>query len=153
MQSKEYRQRRIQEIIGKEFVATQGDLAKRLLEEGFQVTQATVSRDISELRLVRQPFGKNKYRYALSPYGMSADPYEELRIQFKQFVRDIDRAENIVVLKVSDGYAMGVALTLDQLSRDDIVGTLAGQDTIFVAVRSAEQAKAVMLEFEDYLAG
>ncbi len=151
MQNKEPRQRRIQEIIAQEFIATQGDLVNRLLEDGFHVTQATVSRDITELRLVRLPFGKNKYRYALAPYGLASDPTEELRLQFKQFVRDIDRAENIVVLKVSDGYAMGVALTLDQLSRDDIVGTLAGQDTIFVAVRSLEAAIELMTEFEDYL--
>jgi transcriptional regulator of arginine metabolism len=151
MQNKDPRQRRIQEIIAGEFIATQSELVDRLLEEGFHVTQATVSRDISELRLVRQPFGKNKYRYALSKHQLSIDPYEELRVQFKQFVRDIDRAENLVVLKVSDGYAMGVALTLDQLSRDDIVGTLAGQDTIFVAARSLEAAIVIKLEFEDYL--
>ncbi len=151
MQSKDSRQRRIQEIIAGEFIATQSDLVTRLLEENFHVTQATVSRDITELRLVRLPFGKNKYRYALAPYQLAADPTEELRIQFKQFVRDIDRAENMVILKVHDGYAMGVALTLDQMSRDDIVGTLAGQDTIFVAARTLEAATALVLEFEDYL--
>jgi transcriptional regulator of arginine metabolism len=151
MQSKDPRQKRIQEIIIGEFISTQGELVERLLKEGFPVTQATVSRDISELRLVRQPFGKNKYRYALSKHQTMIDPYDELKVQFKQFVRDIDRAENLVVLKVSDGYAMGVALTLDQLSRDDIVGTLAGQDTIFVAARSVQAATALMLEFEGYL--
>jgi transcriptional regulator of arginine metabolism len=151
MQSKEYRQRRIQEIVSKEFIATQGELVERLLSENFNVTQATVSRDITELRLVRLPFGKNKYRYALAPFHLASDPTEELRVQFRQFVRDIDRAENLVVLKVTDGYATGVALTLDQLSRDDIVGTLAGQDTIFVAARSTSAAKALLLEFEGYL--
>ena len=151
MHSKDQRQRHIQDIVTGEFIATQSDLVERLLRDGYQVTQATVSRDISELRLVRLPFGKNKYRYALAPYSLATDPTEELRVQFKQFVRDIDRAEHLVVLKVSDGYAMGVALTLDQLSRDDIVGTLAGQDTIFVAARNLEAAIALKLEFEDYL--
>ncbi len=151
MQSKEQRQRRIQDIVAKEFIATQTELVERLLAEGYNVTQATVSRDITELRLVRLPVGKTSHRYALAPFQLAADPTEELRLRFKQFVKDVDRGETIVVLRTSDGHAMGVALVLDQLSRDDIVGTIAGQDTIFVAARHLEAAKALQLEFDDYL--
>jgi transcriptional regulator of arginine metabolism len=151
MQSKEYRQRRIQEIVAKEFVSTQGDLVDRLTAEGFAVTQATVSRDITELRLVRQPMGKGKHRYALAPFSLSTDPTEELRLRFQQFVRDIDRAENMVVLRTNDGHAIGIAFVLDKLSRDDIVGTIAGQDTIFVAARTVAAAIALVDEFEGYL--
>jgi transcriptional regulator of arginine metabolism len=151
MLTKEHRQKRIQELVAKEFVSTQSELVDRLNEEGVAVTQATVSRDISELRLVRLPMGKGKHRYALAPYTLAADTTEELRLRFKEFVRDVDRGENLVVIKTKDGHAMGIALVMDRLSRDDIVGTLAGQDTIFVTARTTQQAEALVDEFTDYL--
>jgi len=151
MLTKDHRQKRIQELVSKEFVSTQAEIVERLTVEGVAVTQATVSRDITELRLVRLPMGKGKHRYALAPYALTSDTTEELRLRFKEFVRDVDRGENIVVIKTKDGHAMGIALVMDKLSRDDIVGTLAGQDTIFVTARNVALAEALVEEFTEYL--
>ncbi len=151
MLTKELRQKRIQDLVAKEIISTQAELVDRLTGDGVAVTQATVSRDISELRLVRLPMGKGKHRYALAPYTLVSDAMEELRLRFREFVRDIDRGENLVVLKTKDGHAMGIALVLDKLSRDDIVGTLAGQDTIFVTARTVGDAVTLVEEFTGFL--
>src|SRR5690606_9441786 len=126
------RQKRIQEIIGREPISTQSDLVERLVAENINVTQATVSRDINELRLVRLPIGKGKHRYALAPLSLEIDVRAELQRRFRDFVRDVDRGENLVVIRTADGHAAGIAFVLDKLGRDDIIGTIAGQDTILV---------------------
>jgi transcriptional regulator of arginine metabolism len=151
MLTKELRQKRIQDLVSREFISTQGELVERLTEEGVAVTQATVSRDITELRLVRLPMGKGKHRYALAPYTLASDAMEELRLRFREFVRDVDRGENTVVLRTKDGHAIGIALVMDKLSRDDIVGTIAGQDTIFVTARTVQDAINLVEEFEAFI--
>jgi transcriptional regulator of arginine metabolism len=151
MLTKELRQKRIQDLVSREFISTQAELVDRLTEEGVAVTQATVSRDISELRLVRLPVGKGKHRYALAPYTLASDAMEELRLRFREFVRDVDRGENTVVLKTKDGHAIGIALVMDKLSRDDIVGTIAGQDTIFITARTVGEAITLVEEFSDFM--
>jgi transcriptional regulator of arginine metabolism len=151
MLTKELRQKRIQDLVSREFISTQGELVERLTSEGVPVTQATVSRDITELRLVRLPMGKGKHRYALAPYTLASDAMEELRLRFREFVRDVDRGENTVVLRTKDGHAIGIALVMDKLSRDDIVGTIAGQDTIFVTARTVQDAINLVEEFETFL--
>jgi transcriptional regulator of arginine metabolism len=151
MLTKELRQKRIQDLVSREFISTQGELVDRLTSEGVPVTQATVSRDITELRLVRLPMGKGKHRYALAPYTLASDAMEELRLRFREFVRDVDRGENTVVLRTKDGHAIGIALVMDKLSRDDIVGTIAGQDTIFVTARTVQDAISLVEEFTGFL--
>jgi transcriptional regulator of arginine metabolism len=151
MLTKELRQKRIQDLVSREFISTQGELVERLTDEGVAVTQATVSRDITELRLVRLPMGKGKHRYALAPYTLASDAMEELRLRFREFVRDVDRGENTVVLRTKDGHAIGIALVMDKLSRDDIVGTIAGQDTIFVTARTVQDAINLVEEFEAFI--
>ncbi|NJK44026.1 MAG: arginine repressor [Pleurocapsa sp. SU_196_0] len=151
MLTKELRQKRIQDLVSRELISTQGELVERLTDEGVAVTQATVSRDITELRLVRLPMGKGKHRYALAPYTLASDAMEELRLRFREFVRDVDRGENTVVLRTKDGHAIGIALVMDKLSRDDIVGTIAGQDTIFVTARTVQDAINLVEEFEAFI--
>ncbi|WP_027883060.1 arginine repressor [Meiothermus rufus] len=151
MASKEQRHRAIQEIISRESISTQAQLVQRLREMNFDVTQATVSRDINELRLVRVPLGRGKHKYALAPVDVAEDVMEELRRIFPTFVHDVDRGENILVLKVSEGHASGIALLIDRLRRDDIVGTIAGEDTILVVGRSVAVAEALQEEFEALL--
>ena len=151
MLSKEQRQKRIQEIIARESISTQSELVDRLLSEQIHVTQATVSRDINELRLVRLPTGKGRHRYALAPLALESDVMDELRLRFREFVRDVDRGEHIVTVKTAEGHATGVAWVLDKLSRDDIVGTLAGQDTILVVARDVDAAVALEDEFHNLL--
>lgn len=151
MASKEQRHRAIQEIISRESISTQAQLVERLRKMNFEVTQATVSRDISEMRLVRVPLGRGKHKYALAHLELSEDVTDELRRIFPIFVRDVDRGENIVVLKVSEGHASGIALLIDRLRRDDIVGTIAGEDSILVVGRTIQAAEALQEEFEALL--
>lgn len=153
MLSKDQRQKRIQEIIARENVATQGELVERLLSEGVQVTQATVSRDINELRLVRVPMGKGRHRYSLAQVRGNENLEGELARLFQNMVHDVDRGENMLVIRTAEGHASGIALLLDKLSRDDIVGTIAGEDTIFVVARSIEEGEALLEEFHDLMLG
>jgi len=152
MSLKHQRQRAIQEIIAQENISTQSELVERLRSLGFRATQATVSRDISELRLVRVPLGKGKHKYALSNLELAEDVLEELQRIFREFVHDIDRGGNLLVIRTAEGHASGIALLLDRLKRDDIVGTLAGEDTILVVARNEKGAERLLEEFEGYLA-
>lgn len=151
MRSKAERHRAIQEIVRKEEIGTQKELVERLRQLGFEVTQATVSRDIAELRLARVSLGKGRYKYTLPSMELPEDVYEELKRQFGLFVKDVDRGGNILVVKTAEGHASGIALLMDRLRRDEIVGTLAGEDTILVVVRTEEDAKALEEEFGELL--
>ena len=153
MISKEQRQKRIQEIIAKENVSTQAELVDRLRAEGIRVTQATVSRDINELRLVRLPIGKSKHRYSLAQVQTETDVMDELGRLFRNFVTDVDRGENLLVVKTAEGHANGVAFFIDKLRRDDIVGTLAGQDTIMIVARTVEEGESLLEELHALMIG
>lgn len=151
MTSKEHRQKRIQEIVAREVVSTQTELVDLLRNERIQVTQATVSRDINELRLVRLPLGKGRHRYALAPLSAATDVRDELRRRARDYVIDLDRGENLIVVKTAEGHANGVAYLLDRMNRDDIVGTLAGQDTILVVARTTDEAGALLEDLQELL--
>jgi|SRR5690625_109510 len=152
MPSKEYRQRKIVELVEKRFISTQAEIARYLAEEeGIHVTQATVSRDVNELRLVRLPAGNGLHHYRATPLAAQEDVLGELAQRFRMFVRGVDRGGNIIVIRTDEGHASGVAFILDKLERDEIVGTLAGQDTILVVGRDEEQARELLSEFEEML--
>jgi transcriptional regulator of arginine metabolism len=151
--SKEQRQKRIQEIIAKENVSTQAELVERLRAEGIRVTQATVSRDINELRLVRLPIGKSKHRYSLAQIQTESDVMDELGRLFRSFVTDVDRGENLLIVKTAEGHASGVAFFIDKLRRDDIVGTLAGQDTILLVARTTQEGETLLEELHSLMIG
>lgn len=152
MPSKEYRQRKIVELVEREFISTQAEIAEYLArEEGINVTQATVSRDVNELRLVRLPAGNGQHHYRASPLAAQDDVLGELRQRFRVFVRSVDRGGNIIVLGTDEGHASGVAFVLDKLDREEIVGTLAGQDTILVVGRTEEAAELLEEEFAELL--
>lgn len=151
MPSKEYRQRLIEELVETEFISTQSEIAKHLSKRGISVTQATISRDVNELRLVRIPAGNGQHRYRSTPLAAQEDVMGELKQRFKLFVRDIDRGENILVINTDEGHASGISYVIDKLERDEIVGTVAGQNTILVITRSSKQAKELLSEFEALL--
>jgi len=151
MPNKELRHKKIQEIVAREEISTQAELVERLRQEGFNVTQATVSRDISELRLVRVPLGRGKHKYALAPIELEEDVETELRRQFGEFVHDVDRGGNILVIRAALGHAAGIALLIDKLKNDDLVGTLAGDDTILVVARGEREAERLQEYFEGLL--
>jgi len=151
MPSKEYRQRLIAELVENEFISTQAEIAEHLAKRGIKVTQATISRDVNELRLVRLPAGNGQHRYRSTPLTAQEDVVGELSQRFRLFVRDLDRGENILVITTDEGHASGIAFVIDKLDRDEIVGTLAGQNTILVIARSEERAIDLLEEFEALL--
>lgn len=116
-------------------IETQDELMTRLSAEGYRVTQATISRDIKDLRLVKTLGADGRYRYTVSDSSS-----EDIRTNFEQIftssVKSIDRAQNLVVIKTLSGMANAVCAALDSIGNDAIVGTIAGDDTIFIACRS-----------------
>lgn len=139
---KSIRHAKILELIQKNNIETQEDLSEMLLEEGFSVTQATVSRDIRELKLTKvSEGGKQKYA-ALAERNLNmADKYN--RVLKEGFV-SMDMAQNILVIKTVSGMAMAVAAALDHLDLDEIVGSIAGDDTIMSAVRTTQDTPRLM---------
>jgi transcriptional regulator of arginine metabolism len=133
------RQQEIISLINKFSIETQEDLAKHLEELGFNVTQATISRDIKELRLVKV-LDNDKYKYVQSKEKSSNNMSLKLAAVFRDCVTQIDYAKNIVVIKTLNGMASGTAGAIDSMNLKEVVGTIAGDDTIFVVLRSDEAA-------------
>lgn len=151
MPSKEYRQRLIEELVENEFISTQSELAEHLAARGVKVTQATISRDVNELRLVRLPAGNGQHRYRSTPLAAQEDVLGELKQRFRLFVRDLNRGENIIVINTDEGHAVGIAYVIDKLERDEIIGSLAGQNTIMVIAKSSGEAEKILGELESLL--
>lgn len=127
------RQRKIIELINSEEIETQEDLAVRLRDCGFDVTQATISRDIRELNLNKTPGSKGKQKYSvLTPDAKMDKSYINA---LKDTVVSIEAAENIIIVKTGAGMAMAVASVIDSLNVDGIVGCIAGDDTIMCVVK------------------
>lgn len=147
---KKTRQGRIIELIQNENIETQEDLADRLREEGYNVTQATVSRDIRELKLSKVPSGNGKQKYAILLHDDAhlADKY--IRVLKDGFVT-MDNAQNILVVRTVAGMAMAVAAAIDAMKLKEIVGSIAGDDTIMIAVRTTEETKVVMEKIREIL--
>ena len=136
------RHSKIVELIGKYEIETQEELAERLKEAGYQVTQATVSRDIRELKLTKMPSGNGRQRYmVMQDQGFFSDKY--IRVLRDGYL-SMDMAQNILVIKSVSGMAMAVAAALDAIGFYEIVGCIAGDDTIMCAVRSADDTILVM---------
>ena len=136
------RHSKIVELINSYDIETQEELAQRLEEDGFAVTQATVSRDIRDLKLSKVVMANGKQKYSLMPKqdGISE---KYVRILGEAFV-SMDMAQNILVVKTVSGMAMAAAAALDSMQMSEIVGCIAGDDTIMVAIRSVEDTVAVM---------
>ena len=137
------RHSKIVELIGKYEIGTQEELAQMLNEAGFNVTQATVSRDIRELKLtkVQAENGRQKYVVLESPRGTSAIKY--IRILKDGFV-SMDMAQNLLVVKTVSGMAMAVAASIDAMQWPEVAGCIAGDDTIMCANRSVDDTLIVM---------
>lgn len=140
---KSSRHSKILEIINEYPIETQDELLSRLKTEGYKVTQATISRDIKDLRLVKTLGSDGKYRYSEAQASSS-----EIRSNFDQLflssVVSMDLAQNIVVIKTLSGMANAVCAALDSTGNSAIVGTIAGDDTIFVACRTDEHARSLV---------
>jgi transcriptional regulator of arginine metabolism len=140
---KAQRHAKILEIIRKYEVDTQEELCARLHEAGYQVTQATVSRDIRELKLTKVSIRGGKQKYTALTDSSSGLEERYIRV-FKDGVVSMDMAQNILVIKTVSGMAMAVATSLDAMDCHEIVGSIAGDDTIMCAVRTVEDTAQLM---------
>ena len=135
------RQAAILEIISDQEIKTQEELSAQLQKRGFQTTQATISRDIKELRLMKIASPSGGYQYSTPDQNRSSTYMTRLKTIFQQSVVKLDRAQNLVVLKTLVGMANAAAAAIDAMEMKDIVGTLAGDDTILIILRSNEEAE------------
>ena len=147
---KAQRHSKIIEIIKEQDIETQEELAFMLKNAGFDVTQATISRDIRELKLTKVATndGKQKYEIFLNDDGGTN---EKLISIFKQGVASIDYAQNIIVVKTFTGMAMAVAVAIDSMKRSEIMGSIAGDDNIFCVVKNEEKAIQLTEKFKDII--
>ena len=136
---KSRRHAKILDIIAEYPIETQDELLTRLKDEGYKATQATISRDIKDLRLVKTLGSDGKYRY-VSASKNSTDIRSNFSSLFASSVNSIDFAQNIVVIKTLSGMAQAVCAALDSNGYKAVVGTIAGDDTIFIACRSSQLA-------------
>lgn len=130
----------ILEAIRERAIGTQSELTEYLRNRGMAVTQATVSRDIKDLRLIKIPAGQGDYRYALPQERGVGDVARRARRMFSEFVLNLDYSENLIVIKTTPGSAQGVAAAVDELGWPEILGTVAGDDSILVIVRVRREA-------------
>ncbi len=136
----------ILELIEKYDIATQDELLEKLLTVGVEVTQATVSRDIKELRLIKQPAPGGGYRYSRSV--ATAEKYTKYYAIFSESVTLVDFAQNICMLRCHPGTAPAACAAIDALSMPEVLGTLAGDDTIFILCRNERAAQNTKREIE-----
>ena len=144
MYTKKQRHAKILELIKTEVIERQEDIAKRLNELGYMVTQATVSRDIRDLNLIKQSIG-GITKYVLPEDTSSAHAVKLIDI-FSNSVVSLEEAENLLVVKTLSGTAHAAASAIDAMSNSMILGTIAGDDTILIIAKNAEQALAVKKE-------
>ncbi|QEY34086.1 arginine repressor [Caproiciproducens galactitolivorans] len=141
------RHAKILELINAYTIDTQEELLRRLRENGFEVTQATVSRDIKELRLIKTLSPDGKYKYSVGQENTRDYPTKLYSLLSDSAVQ-INFAGNMVIVKCLTGMAQAVCVAIDSMHLPNIIGTLAGDDTIFIAVKNEEQAQQMVAELK-----
>lgn len=139
---KNNRQSMILEIISQENIETQEQLLNRLQERGISSTQATISRDIKQMHLIKEPVGQGVYKYAVSGNRTKLNIAEKLRTIFRESITSIAYAQNIVVIKTMPGLASAACSALDNMDISIMVGSLAGDDTAFLLMQDAQAAES-----------
>ena len=145
------RPKRILEIVEREAIDTQELLQRRLLEQGVSCTQATISRDIKQLHLIKEPVGQGRYRYTVSSQRNRLNAADKLRSIFRESIISVDSAQNIIVIKTMPGLANAAAAALDGMNISDMVGSLAGDDTALLVMRDTESARGFCEEIHEML--
>ena len=148
---KSSRQAMILEIIGEQEIETQNQMMEALARRGVKSTQATLSRDIKELRLVKRLSTDGGYYYSTPVREEDGDKLTRLRKIFRECVISFDTAQNLVVIHTLPGLANAAASALDNMEMSDLIGTIAGDDTAFLAMRDAEKAAEFCQEIEAML--
>jgi len=131
---------KIREIITNEEIETQDELVKRLHESGFHVTQATVSRDMKELQLVKVPLEDGRYKYSL-PSDHKFNPVQRLKRALADHFVSIDYTENLIVMKCMPGTANTIGALIDHLEWPEIMGSICGDDTILIICKTKKQSQ------------
>ncbi|MGN1320739.1 MAG: arginine repressor [Acutalibacteraceae bacterium] len=146
---KKKRQQKILEIIEKNIVLTQDDIQNLLQEAGFKVTQSTVSRDIKELRLIKGHDADGNYRYVSSQLKSSEkQSFAHYREIFSRYAKSVEYAVNDIVIKCMSGMASSVCVAIDAMFNEMMLGTIAGDDTIFIITHSEAQAQQLTNELK-----
>ena len=144
------RHQRILDIVRSKPIQTQEDLSTELAREGMSVTQATISRDIKELRLIKAPVGDGSYRYTVPVDRNIEDINRRIERVFREAVISVEDSDNIVVIKTLEGAAQAIGAIVDDLDWPEVVGSLAGDDTIFVVVKPADKTLEIMARFNKF---
>ncbi|MBQ8263703.1 MAG: arginine repressor [Oscillospiraceae bacterium] len=148
---KSLRQEKIVEIISKRNIETQNQLMTALMAEGIRSTQATLSRDIRDLHLVKELTGDGTYRYVLGSKDGISDFDQRLRKIFRESIVDYAVAQNIIVIKTLPGLANAACSALDNMDIYNLVGSIAGDDTAFLAMKDNASAERFYREIESLL--
>ena len=148
---KSQRQAKILEIISNKNIETQEQLLAELQAEGFRGTQATISRDIKELRIVKELTSLGTYRYTISASDLGSSFSARLNTIFRECVISFDYAQNIIVVRTLPGLASAAGSAIDSMDMNKIVGTLAGDDTVMVVMRDNNAAAAFCGEIKNLL--
>ncbi len=148
---KHKRHEEIISIVNSFNIETQDDLIDKLRARGYEVTQATVSRDIRELKLTKTATGNNKYKYAVPSNNDAVIYSSKYQYIVQETIISVDYACNMIVFKTLAGMAQAAAAAIDAIGWNELVGTIAGDDTIFVVMRSEEKAKEYTENFKKVL--
>ena len=133
----------LKKIISEQEVSDQIHLLNELRNSGIETTQATISRDLQELNVVKVRTKPGCYRYEILEKGSESDLRDQLRVVFDNFVDEIKSTNNLIVIKTASGNANSVAVIIDRLGLPEILGTIAGDDTILVVVNTDENRKKI----------
>lgn len=148
---KSQRQAKIMEIISTRNVETQEQLLEALQQEGFRATQATISRDIKELRIVKELTSLGTYRYTTSSNEVTGSFTTRLNTIFRECVIGFDYAQNIIVVRTLPGLASAAGSAIDSMNLSTVVGSLAGDDTVMIVMRDNNSAAAFCGEIKNLL--
>ena len=148
---KSQRQAKILEIISNKSIETQEQLLAELQAEGFRGTQATISRDIKELRIVKELTSLGTYRYTISASDLGSSFSARLNTIFRECVISFDYAQNIIVVRTLPGLASAAGSAIDAMNLHSIVGTLAGDDTVMIVMRDTNAAATLCGEIKSLL--
>ena len=144
MRNKQARQTRIRELLFEEAVDTHEKLAEVLEQQGIVVSQSTLSKDLRELGVVRVPQAAGGFRYTLPESGATLRDRHILERELQDFLVQAEQAANLVIVRTLSGHAQSVCEAIDRIGWEEVAGTIAGENTIFVAARSERDAAAVV---------
>lgn len=148
--SKAKRHIKIRELISENDIETQDELVERLKDLGFNVTQATVSRDIKEMHLIKIPSSSGKYKYGV-PTKQRFNAEDKLKRRIMEAFISIDQATNFIVLKTLPGNANAIGALIDELDWEEIMGTICGDDTCLILCRTEKKARTVQARLSDMI--